>query len=92
MVEILEIKFDQNLCKNFDMTKEVTLVSRTQPSGPLCLWQCFNFTLARIINMFISRIFITSYSLLETLLCWFQIVTEGLSIPSLIDAVLKVQW
>ena len=21
--------------------KEVTLVSRTQPSGPLCLWQCF---------------------------------------------------
>ena len=24
-----------------DMTQEVTLVSRTQPSGPLCLWQCF---------------------------------------------------
>ena len=23
--------------------KEVTLVSRTQPSGPLCLWQCFYF-------------------------------------------------
>ena len=22
--------------------KEVTLVSRTQPSGPLCLWQCLN--------------------------------------------------
>ena len=22
--------------------KEVTLISRTQPSGPLCLWQCFN--------------------------------------------------
>ena len=21
--------------------KEVTLLSRTQPSGPLCLWQCF---------------------------------------------------
>ena len=21
--------------------KEVTLVTRTQPSGPLCLWQCF---------------------------------------------------
>ena len=20
--------------------KEVTLISRTQPSGPLCLWQC----------------------------------------------------
>ena len=35
------MKFDQNLCKNFDMTKEVILVSRTQPSGPLCLWQCF---------------------------------------------------
>ena len=34
------MKFDQNLCKNFDMTKEVSLVSRTQPSGPLCLWQC----------------------------------------------------
>ena len=26
-----------------DMTQEVTLVSRTQPSGPLCLWQCFFF-------------------------------------------------
>ena len=23
--------------------KEVTLVSTTQPSGPLCLWQCFLF-------------------------------------------------
>ena len=23
--------------------KEVTLVGRTQPSGPLCLWQCFDF-------------------------------------------------
>ena len=33
MVEILN--FDQDLCKIF------TLVSRTQPSGPLCLWQCF---------------------------------------------------
>ena len=22
--------------------KEVTLVTRTQPSGPLCLWQCFS--------------------------------------------------
>ena len=22
--------------------QEVTLVSRTQPSGPLCLWQCFS--------------------------------------------------
>ena len=21
--------------------QEITLVSRTQPSGPLCLWQCF---------------------------------------------------
>ena len=25
--------------------KEVTLVSRTQLSGPLCLWQCFRFRL-----------------------------------------------
>ena len=25
--------------------KEVTLVSRTQPSGPLCLWQCLLFYL-----------------------------------------------
>ena len=40
LVDILEMKFDQNLCKNFDMTKEVILVSRTQPSGPFCLWQC----------------------------------------------------
>ena len=23
------------------MTQEVTLVTRTPPSGPLCLWQCF---------------------------------------------------
>ena len=23
-------------------SKEVTFVSRTQPSGPLCLWQCFS--------------------------------------------------
>ena len=23
--------------------KEVTLVSRTQPSGPLCLWQCLHY-------------------------------------------------
>ena len=40
LVEIQEMKFDQNLCKNFDKTKEVILVSKTQPSGPLCLWQC----------------------------------------------------
>ena len=25
--------------------KEVTLVTRTQPSGPLCLWQCLNIML-----------------------------------------------
>ena len=27
--------------------KEVTLVSRTQPSGPLCLWQCLQIDTAR---------------------------------------------
>ena len=30
--------------------KEITLVSRTQPSGPLCFWQCFNSSLLCITN------------------------------------------
>ena len=30
LVEILKMKFDQDLCKIW-----------TQPSGPLCFWQCF---------------------------------------------------
>ena len=29
--------------------KEVTLISRTQPSGPLCLWQCFENETSRAI-------------------------------------------
>ena len=29
--------------------KEVTLISRTQPSGPLCLWQCFENEASRVI-------------------------------------------
>ena len=29
--------------------KEVTLISRTQPSGPLCLWQCFENETSRVI-------------------------------------------
>ena len=33
--------------------KEVTLVSRTQPSGPLCLWQCFFL-------FFMSKYFLTN--------------------------------
>ena len=41
LVEIIKMKFDQDLWKNL-RPKEVTLVSRTQPSGPLCLWQCFD--------------------------------------------------
>ena len=41
LVGILKMKFGQDLCLNlwYD-PKNVTLVSRTQPSGPLCLWQC----------------------------------------------------
>ena len=31
------------ILKMFD--QEITLVSRTQPSGPLCLWQCFIYLL-----------------------------------------------
>ena len=30
--------------------KEVTLVSRTQPSGPLCLWQCFFLAIYRYLE------------------------------------------
>ena len=47
------MKFDQDLFKNFDMTKEVTLVSRTQPSGPLCLSQCLD--LLDIKNLFAEK-------------------------------------
>ena len=37
--------YDDELCSRFfwelvKWPKEVTLVTRTQPSGPLCLWQC----------------------------------------------------
>ena len=32
--EILKLKFDQDLCKNLCY----------DPSGPLCLWQCFFFS------------------------------------------------
>ena len=42
LVVILKMKFDQDLWKNL-RPKEVTLVSRTQPSGSLCLWQCFSW-------------------------------------------------
>ena len=36
------MKLGQDLCEKlrYDQ-KKFTLVSRTQPSGPLCLWQCF---------------------------------------------------
>ena len=37
------MKFDQNLCKNFDMTKEVILVSRTQPFESVVLLAMFVF-------------------------------------------------
>ena len=36
------MKFDQDLCLNL-LELAWTLVRRTQPSGPLCLWQCFHY-------------------------------------------------
>ena len=45
LVEMPQIKFDQDLCVHLVIWPEqVTLVSRTQPSGPLCLWQCFQIS------------------------------------------------
>ena len=44
LVDILKMKFDQELWKNlwYDQNKLLWyLVSWTQPSGPLSLWQCF---------------------------------------------------
>ena len=35
--------------------KEVTLVSRTQPSGPLCLWQCFCYKLGCLLLLLLIR-------------------------------------
>ena len=49
--------------------KEVTLVSRTQPSGPLCLWQCFENE--------------TIFHLIERCICWriffgrFELTSRG---------------
>ena len=48
-VEILKM-FDQHLI----WPKEVNLVSRTQPSGPLCLWQCFTHVWSHFQNGFNS--------------------------------------
>ena len=50
-----------------DLTyKEATLVSRTQPLGPLCLWQCFY-----IYNLCWSQILPQILNL-----CWFQIFAQ----------------
>ena len=48
MVGILKMKFYQDLCELVIWPKQVTLVSWTQPSGPLCLWQCFTMGYAEI--------------------------------------------
>ena len=42
-VEILKM-FDQDLCLNLWYDPKKFLVSRTQPSGPLCLWQCLHWS------------------------------------------------
>ena len=42
LVEIMKMNYDQDFF--WELVKwptEVTLVTRTQPSGLLCLWQCF---------------------------------------------------
>ena len=45
LVKILSFKFSGDVIKiciwTCDMTSKVTLAIWTQPSGPLCLWQCF---------------------------------------------------
>ena len=58
LIEILKLMLGQNsedeICSRFVFElviwpKQVTLVSWTQPSGPLCLWQCF---ISRPISLF----------------------------------------
>ena len=43
LVEILKLKLDKDLCKNLWYDLRKLLVSRTQPSGPLCHWQCLGY-------------------------------------------------
>ena len=53
LVKILKIKFDQDL-ELAIWPIEVTLIRRTQPLGPLCVWQCFNSL--RCVNFCLSEL------------------------------------
>ena len=47
-LSLVEMKFDQDLCKSlwYEFKKFCwLLLSRIQPWGPLCLWQCFKLKL-----------------------------------------------
>ena len=41
LVEILKMKFNQDLCKNLWCDLNKLFGTNIQPSSPLCLWQCF---------------------------------------------------
>ena len=45
LVQIWKVNFGHKVKFLFGLIrpKEVNLVSRTQPSGPLCLWQCLMY-------------------------------------------------
>ena len=53
LVEIMKMKYDQDFFVK--LPKEVTLVTRTQHSGPLCLWQCF----LMLLFLFRNRLFLS---------------------------------
>ena len=62
LVEIMKMKSNQDLFENlwYDIYVEVTLVTRTQPSGPLCLWQClFNTSFVSMIEKDCFKVKIT---------------------------------
>ena len=59
-------------CCCFIWDFEVSLVSRTQPSSPLCLWQCF-FSQMECTNKVVmhnSNLTLDSYSLLTDFSIW----------------------
>ena len=46
-------EFDQDLCLNLLIwPQEVTLIKSTQPSGLLCLWQCFEYFFSKPTTLF----------------------------------------
>ena len=58
------LMLSQQLLKamNILFYEQVTLVSRTQSSGPLCLWQCFHYPLSTLVLNIVSWLFTNSTS------------------------------